>query len=144
MAGKLIVLPVDGSPTAEAAARFAEDIARSEGETVLVVGVAVTLPTEREGDPSVTDAVAEFMAGCVAEEAAALRAAGITAEETVVKAATPQEGILRVVEERGADLVVMGTHGRTGLARAVIGSVADAVIRRASVPVVLVPLKDEE
>jgi nucleotide-binding universal stress UspA family protein len=48
-----------------------------------------------------------------------------------------------VTKERGADLIVMGTHGRTALARAVIGSVADKVVRQANVPVVLVPLADE-
>jgi len=42
--------------------------------------------------------------------------------------------------EIGADAIVMGTHGRTGLTRAVIGSVADRVLRRADVPVILVPL----
>ena len=51
--------------------------------------------------------------------------------------------IVKKAEEIGADAIVMGTHGRTGLSRAVIGSVADRVVRNAGVPVVLVPLVEE-
>jgi nucleotide-binding universal stress UspA family protein len=144
MAVKRIVLPVDGSATAEAAARFAEDIARSEGEVVVVLGVVVPITPTTDQAVSVTAAVREFMTEQVAMEAGRIRAAGIPAEEIVVEADAPHEGILRVAEDRQADVIVMGTHGRTGLARAVIGSVADKVVRHASVPVVLVPLKSED
>lgn len=144
MAVRRIVLPVDGSATAEAAARFAEDIARSEGDVVLVLGVVVPVAPAADEAASVTGAIREFMAEQVAEEASRIRAAGIPAEEIVIEADSPHQGILRVVEEREADVIVMGTHGRTGLARAVIGSVADRVVRHSPVPVVLVPLKDED
>lgn len=144
MAVKRIVLPIDGSATAEAAARFAEDIARAEGEVVIVLGVVVPLPPTIDEAASVTVAIREFMTEQVAAEARRIRAAGIAAEESVVEAASPHEGILRVAEERHADMIVMGTHGRTGLVRAVIGSVADKVVRHSPVPVVLVPLKDED
>ena len=70
-----------------------------------------------------------------------MREAGVEVEEVVVEAVSPHEAILKVADERQVDLIVMGTHGRTGLARAVIGSVAGRVIRHTKVPVVLVPLK---
>ncbi len=142
MPARRIILPVDGSQTAEAAARFAEDIAASEGDVIVVLGVAASLPDDdRSG---VNEAVAEFMATTVAEEAARIRQAGILAEELVVHAESPVEGILRVSAEQSVDAIVMGTHGRTGLKRAIIGSVADGVVRRSTVPVVLVPLKSED
>jgi nucleotide-binding universal stress UspA family protein len=144
MAVNRIVLPVDGSATAEAAARFAEDIARSEGEVVMVLGVVVPIPQASDEAESVTAAIRAFMTEQVATEAGRIRAAGIPAEEIVVEADSPHEGILRVTEDREADVIVMGTHGRTGLVRAVIGSVADKVVRHSSVPVVLVPLKSED
>lgn len=144
MAVKRIVLPVDGSATAEAAARFAEDIARSEGEVVMVLGVVVPIPQGSDEAESVTAAIREFMTEQVATEAGRIRAAGIPAEEIVVEADSPHEGILKVAEDRAADVIVMGTHGRTGLVRAVIGSVADKVVRHSTVPVVLVPLKSED
>jgi nucleotide-binding universal stress UspA family protein len=140
---KLIVLPVDGSPTAEAAARFAEDIARSEGATILVVAVAVRVPPGTSNEAAVDAAIHDFEAEQVATEAARVRSAGVSAEALVVEAEWPYEGILQVTKERGADLIVMGTHGRTALARSVIGSVAEKVVRHANVPVVLVPLAGE-
>lgn len=48
----------------------------------------------------------------------------------------PAGGILRVAESEKVDLIVMGTHGRTGLSRLLMGSVAEAVVRRASCPVI--------
>ncbi len=52
----------------------------------------------------------------------------------------PVAGILRVADEVAADLIVMGTHGRTGLGRLVLGSVAEAVVRRAACPVLTVKI----
>ena len=70
-----------------------------------------------------------------------MREASVEVEEVVVEAASPHEAILKVADERQVDLIVMGTHGQTGFARAVIGSVAGRVIRHAKLPVVLVPLR---
>jgi nucleotide-binding universal stress UspA family protein len=50
----------------------------------------------------------------------------------------PAEEILRAAEEEGADLIVMGTHGRGGLSRLLMGSVAEAVMRKALCPVLTV------
>lgn len=141
---KLILLPIDGSATAEAAARFAQDIARAEHDTVLVLGVAERAVFDHLEDTAVTAAIHGYIAEAVAAEAARIRAAGIDAEELVVDAQSPHEAILKVANERAVDLIVMGTHGRTGLARAVIGSVADRIVRHAPVPVVLVPLRAED
>ena len=54
----------------------------------------------------------------------------------------PAEEILRMAEEAGCDLVVMGTHGRTGLDRLLTGSVAEAVLRKASCPVLVLRSHD--
>ncbi len=55
--------------------------------------------------------------------------------EAVVRLGRSADGILELAEEMGADLIVMGTHGRTGARRMLIGSVAEEVLRRASCPV---------
>lgn len=142
--GKLVLLPTDGSVTANSAARFAEDIAQAEQDTILVLGVAERATLGLMEDPAVTAALRDYMSELVAVEAARIREAGVSVEELVVVADSPYEAILEVAEERGVDLIVMGTHGRTGLARAIIGSVADRVVRHAQVPVVLVPLRAED
>ena len=140
---RLLLLPTDGSPTAETAARFAEDIARAEQDTILVLGVAERAVYDHLEDEAVTAALREYMTTAVTEEAARVRASGVEAEELVVDAESVHEAILDVARSRGVDVIVMGTHGRTGLARTIIGSVADRVVRHSAVPVVLVPLKGE-
>lgn len=70
---------------------------------------------------------------------AALEASGLKNVETVVLEGLPGERIVEEVRARGIDVVVMSTHGRSGLTRAVLGSVADHVLRHAGgVPVLLV------
>jgi nucleotide-binding universal stress UspA family protein len=64
--------------------------------------------------------------------ALAVRAPGA---EVVIRDGSPRHEILGVAASRHADLVVMGTHGRTGLAHALFGSVAEHVVRHAAVPV---------
>jgi nucleotide-binding universal stress UspA family protein len=54
-------------------------------------------------------------------------------------AGTPVESIVSIAQSCQADLIVMGTYGRTGFKRLVLGSVADHVLRRASCPVMIVP-----
>lgn len=54
----------------------------------------------------------------------------------------PQEEIVNTSEQWGADLVVIGTHGRTGLAHFLVGSIAESVVRHSKVPVMVVPTKE--
>ncbi|MDF1543187.1 MAG: universal stress protein [Anaerosomatales bacterium] len=136
---RLILLPTDGSATAEAAARFAEDIALAERSPILVLGIAEPAIVMGIDQKTVTEPLVEATRDTVAGEAARLRQAGVECEELVIVAATPHVGILKVAEERGATLIVMGTHGRSALARAILGSVADRVVRHSNIPVVLVP-----
>ncbi len=63
-----------------------------------------------------------------------LRTRGVTARPVALLDAIPV-GILRAAREHGADVIVMGTHGRTGLEHLLLGSVAEKVLRQAQVPV---------
>lgn len=73
----------------------------------------------------------------VAERVAELRARGTELESTLAQG-VPWEQILEVAERVGADLIVVGTHGRKGLQRALLGSVAERVMRLSTVPVMVV------
>ena len=66
------------------------------------------------------------------------RKAGVAASATVVRSAVPVDAIVRTARRVGADLIVVGTHGRTGLARVVLGSVAERVVALAPCPVLTV------
>ena len=61
------------------------------------------------------------------------------AVETELRYGRPVHAILRAIEEQGVEEVVMGSHGRDGAARLLLGSVAETVVRRAPVPVTVVP-----
>lgn len=62
---------------------------------------------------------------------------GFSAESVVTRGDVPEE-IVKVAEEKGADLIVMGTHGRKGLEKVLLGSVAERVVKTASCPVMTV------
>lgn len=68
-----------------------------------------------------------------------VRAAGITCDAIAVDGNNPAARIVEAIERVGADLVVMGTHGRHGFERLLLGSVAERVVRTAPCPVVTVP-----
>lgn len=62
----------------------------------------------------------------------------------LVEVGVPSEGILDIARTKGIDLIVMGSHGRTGLKRAVLGSQAEVTVRRSAVPVLVVHARDPE
>ena len=133
-----VLIPTDGSESAERAARHGVVLARAYDATVHALSVIDERDYDGVADgrvPDPGDAAVERDAQ-EAVEAVADLADGETV--TRVEAGVPSEAILAYATEAGVDLVVMGTHGRTGVDRFVIGSVAEKVVRRADVPVVTV------
>ncbi len=138
---KKILVPLDREAGAEVALPVAVDLAKSDGTVIRLVYVAPT--------PSAIVAEGRVIAyadqesdrlqhlGMVYLREAAHQLAGLPVEYAV-RFGEPAEEILEEAREFGADLVVMATHGRSGVARLMLGSVAEAVLRRSEVPVVLV------
>jgi nucleotide-binding universal stress UspA family protein len=116
------LVAVDGSPAAALAVRFACDIARVEKPCVTFCTV-----TESE------DGAKSLLDGAVAVAASF----GIQAE-TVVRSGNAAAEIVSAAASVGADVIVMGTHGREGIAHFILGSVAEAVLATADVPVCVV------
>jgi|AntRauTorcE11898_2_1112593.scaffolds.fasta_scaffold63746_2 nucleotide-binding universal stress UspA family protein len=148
-----ILVPTDGSETAESAVDHAIDLASKYDATVhalYVVDIDATnysLGTEqidriRRGDldemTEVTDE-AKKATGYVVDRAAEH---GLTVEEHVT-AGQPARAIRKFVEDNDIDLVVMGSHGRSGLSRVILGSVAEKVLRRTRLPVLVVDADGE-
>ena len=96
-------------------------------------GARDTARTIRTADSSIISSAEKQLAACVAKR-------GESSVEIVplLKQADPREAILAAAQDLSADLVVMGTHGRRGIARALIGSVAEAIVRVSPVPVLTV------
>lgn len=124
------LVPVDGSPEAEAIIPFFVEIA---GPLDLEVVLLRVLPAGEQEDTHWrrVDAM-EYLAPLAAE----LRARGVRTR-TAVRHGDPATEILAAGVEAGADVIAMTTHGRSGLRRVLLGSVAEAVLHRALVPVIL-------
>lgn len=130
---KRIVIPLDGSALSEAIVPVAEALARDYEAEILLLRALLARDS----------ADAEFEAqrqaeGYLSTLAAALRARGLPAVDWKVWYDEPDRAIASAAITEGADLVAMATHGRGGLGRLLMGSVAEAVVRTAPVPVLLV------
>lgn len=134
---KKILVPLDRSPLAEQAIGQAAAIARGAGASIDLVLVHQPMPFGGFADmPWSEDQWADEnrYLTAIADE---IRSGADIPVSTVVLRGEPVEMICRRVWDVGADLIVMTSHGRTGLSRSWFGSVADSVIRHASVPVLI-------
>lgn len=135
-----ILVPTDGSPAVEAALDQALGIAELASARIHALYVVDTrdynvLPESKW--LSLEDELAGEGQETVAAVADRARAAGLAAE-TAVERGIPHEAILDYAHEAGIDLIVMGTHGRSGVDRFLLGSVTEKAIRRSDVPVLVV------
>lgn len=134
--------PTDFSETAQQAEAQAVALARPLSAEIVLVHVAVETPLYSEGalgfeTQRVYDAQRKWAEEKLEASAAAIRAQGVAAR-WLRRAGVPFEEIVATAAEERADLIVIGTHGRTGLNRLLLGSVADRVIRLAPCPVLAV------
>jgi nucleotide-binding universal stress UspA family protein len=129
-----ILVPTDGSACAESAIEHAEALASRSGATVHVL--AVIDPGTLDNAPHLERARDDNEAR-VTSRCEDLRRSGVDAT-SVVRTGGPHREILDYAAEAAVDLVVMGTHGRTGLERYVLGSVTEKVVRLSETPVMTV------
>jgi nucleotide-binding universal stress UspA family protein len=138
-----IVHPSDFSPASGPAFRLAVDVAKSMRAEMILVHVLTPVAPVGEGYISPT-AYAELERSVRSTGQRGLdrllrraRQGGVRARAMLLEGA-PYQGIVRAAKSRRADLIVMGTHGRGGLAKLLLGSVAERVIAAASCPVMTV------
>ena len=137
-----ILVPLDGSALAERAIRHAQEIGGgTQSEILLMQAVNFPLPVVPEAvlvpdDKWLAEAMKEA-ARYLEEVAAPLREAGMRVR-TLLDERPPADAILHVAEREEVDLIVMSTHGRGGLSRMLMGSVAESVFRATSRTVMLV------
>jgi universal stress protein A len=138
-----IVLPIDFSDAGEPAEREAVRLARALGAEILLIHVAGQLESSWSAilyTPelrAVFDGQRKWAADALATRVAALAAQGVGTRALVVDG-QPDVEIVRVAAEQHAQMIVMGTQGRTGLDRLLLGSVAERVVRTAPCPVLTV------
>jgi nucleotide-binding universal stress UspA family protein len=141
-----VLVPIDFSPSARAALEYATFLAGKFGaeldvlhvseppgyvgpDTLALLPIVAGQPGRDQARTDVTREVEQFLA----RTAARPRQLSVR-----VEAGEPSDTILQIAKDGGADLIVMGTHGRTGLSRLLIGSVAEAVLRRSTCPVLTI------
>lgn len=138
-----IVVPTDFSGCSEEAWALARRIAGAVGSEIVLVHVFVEPPSYGEASFPVDSVwqVIESARKWVEQElekwADAAREKGISVR-TLVRTGSPYQEIVDLATDERADLVAMGTHGRSGVSRLLLGSVADRVIRLAPCPVLTV------
>jgi nucleotide-binding universal stress UspA family protein len=148
-----IVVALDGSQVAERVLPYVEPLAEKFGSTLVLLRTAVPPSPSvlaAEGAVGVVESIEESFAqdqrdaaayvGAIARD---VRARGHNVQ-TECPDGDPAEQVLLCATELEADLIAMTTHGRGGLGRLVLGSVADAVVQRAPCPVLLVRVDDED
>jgi nucleotide-binding universal stress UspA family protein len=134
---KTIVLATDGSKYSAAAAERAIGFAKSYGGALKVLSV-VDVPTEFYAEaPQAVDDLVKKAKGFVADVKKQAEAAGVSAE-TFVMEAEAYLAVNNLAQEQKANMIILGSHGRTGLRRLLMGSVTEAVIGHASCPVLVV------
>lgn len=138
-----LLVPLDGSPTAEDALPMARALARRTGACIRLVlvrepprdplTVVVDLDAMRERDALVRQAAAAYLG----EVAARLRGAGVAEVEVEVLDGEVVGALREAIERTGVDCVAMCTHGRGGWNRFWVGSIAQELVRRVQVPLLL-------
>lgn len=143
---RTILLPTDFSECASYARSYAASLARSMNASVICVHVVEPVPPPAVGYTGLTEPLpmadfADEMQDSATRELPKIAAArefdGLNVEE-VITHGEPSTEIVRLAHERCVDLIVISTHGRTGLPRMLFGSTAESVVRRAPCPVLVV------
>lgn len=146
-----ILLPTDFSECSNYALSYAASLARTFGASILCVHViepmvpAVGYSGMTEPLPlaDITDQLEDSAGRELPKIAECEECAGLDVQELIVHGEAAAE-IVRVAKEKSIDLIVVSSHGRTGLGRMLFGSTAEAVVRHSSCPVLVVKPPPEE
>ncbi|KXB97119.1 MAG: hypothetical protein AA908_08720 [Chlorobi bacterium NICIL-2] len=141
MAWNVLAVAVDASLPSLHAAKVAGELGSALGAEVVLI--AVVDRTKAVGDIDAGIGIEESMMVLRKEAEQALSQAkevlALAAVRTLLIEGDPKHDILRAAEHIGASALIVGTHGRKGIARLIEGSVAEYIVRHSTVPVVVVP-----
>lgn len=150
---KTILLPTDGSDYSAKAMTYALSFAKQYGARVVALHVidrrweeqtrAVFAEIGQDLTEKIRTGYEEEARRILGEVTGAAGKVGVPAE-TQILAGIPSEEITRVARQLPADLIIMGTHGRTGMSHLLLGSVAEKVVRAASCPVLTVRKQEHD
>jgi len=143
-----ILIATDGSELAARALDQGLKLARTVGSKVTIVtvtepaaviggGYAAVAGTGFDPIPELIEAQKQVAEGVLKSAAEAARGQGVEANTVLVDNSFPAEGIVASAEQVGADLIVMGSHGRRGIGRLLLGSQTSNVLAHSKIPVLV-------
>jgi nucleotide-binding universal stress UspA family protein len=135
-----VLVPTDRSHGTQGAVEHAFDLAVTHSAALHALNVVETNLGVDASMSGTLGALEEAGQTAVDEVTQQAKAAGVETVTGVVTQGIPHQAILEYVDEHDVDVVVMGTHGRTGLDRYLLGSVTEKVVRLSDVPVLTVPM----
>ncbi|MDQ7838134.1 MAG: universal stress protein [Thermodesulfobacteriota bacterium] len=136
-----ILVATDGSRYSEKALDGAVNIARKCGSSLYVLNVVELNPEFMSLAPEAVEKMERDSRTLLEETKERVSQKGITCETVIHEGEQPYEFIVSEAKRKKADLIVIGTHGRTGLKKLLMGSVAARVIGHAPCPVMVIPLR---
>ena len=140
-----VLLPTDGIEGSGCAIDLAVDTAVRQDAALEVLYVIDThSQTARISPGMVREQLGTYGRNATGRAAERAASVGVEASETIVEDDSPSRAILAYADEQDCDLIVMGTHGRTGLDRVLLGSMTERVVRLAPIPVLIVGMTTEE
>ncbi|RLM59463.1 universal stress protein [Halobellus sp. Atlit-31R] len=141
-----ILLPTDGSDCADLAVEHAIDLAAQYDAELHVLSVVDARDVSHSApaiSPEQVEQTLRERAEAVVEEVAERAADADVPVVTAIEPGIPDDVVVDYAADHDCDLVVMGTHGRTGLERYLLGSVTERTVRRSDVPVLTVRSPEE-
>ena len=133
-----ILISTDGSELAESAVTHGLSLAKSVGAKVTVIIVEEPFNWLPLVEAGALEEVAKKLAGSTLNRAAnAAKQAGVSCDTLQVEDAQPYQAIIAAATDRGCDLIVMASHGRSGLSAILLGSVTNKVLTYTKTPVLV-------
>ena len=140
--GERILVAVDGSEFADVAVDQAISLGGICSSHIFLIGVVDLYPEQMAVAPALVEKMSEEVRQNLENAKKKVEKANIPCETIVHMGGKPHEFIVKVAKEKSVDLIAMGTHGRSGLKRILMGSVAQNVIGHAPCPVIVVPASE--
>ena len=138
-----ILIPIDGSKLAERGVAHGLALAKSLGATVSFIFVVEAFSEVSgrflEAVGTYAELRKEQAASVLAGAAKAARTAGVSCETIQAESGQPHQAIIAAATDKGCDLIVMSSHGHSGLTALLIGSVTNKVLTHAKTPVLVCP-----
>jgi nucleotide-binding universal stress UspA family protein len=137
--GEKILAAVDGSPFSDAVVEQAISLGSVCHSRIFVIGVIDLYPEQMAVAPTLVEKMSEEVREHLDRAKQKIDQAAFSCETIVRMGGKPHEFIVQEAKERAIDLIIMGTHGKSGIKRVLLGSVAQNVIGNAPCPVLVVP-----